>query len=171
MSVHLWIKLVHVLSATILFGTGIGTAFFMFKAYLSKNDQAMRITTNTVVMADWIFTTPAVVIQLATGLWLTRELNIPFDSSWFIVVVALYALVGICWIPVVWIQIRIRNLIADGESRDSYQKLMRIWVALGVPAFSSVVLIFYLMVSRLGAYGWRIAPDLLDTPQPDIEKT
>lgn len=153
MNVYLWIKLVHILSATILFGTGLGTAFFMFKAYLSKNDQAMKITTNTVVMADWIFTTPAVVIQLATGLWLTRELNIPFDSSWFIAVAALYALVGICWIPVVWIQIRIRNLIVAGESRDSYQKLMRIWVALGVPAFSSVVLIFYLMVSRLGAYG------------------
>ena len=153
MSVYLWIKLVHILSATILFGTGLGTAFFMLKAYLSKNDQAMRITTSTVVMADRIFTTPAVVIQLATGLWLTRKLNIPFDSWWFIVVVSLYALVGICWIPVVWIQIRIRNLIANGESRDSYQKLMRIWVALGVPAFSSVVLIFYLMVSRLGAYG------------------
>ncbi len=153
MSVYLWIKLVHILSATILFGTGLGTAFFMLKAYLSKNDQAMRITTSTVVMADRIFTTPAVVIQLATGLWLTRKLNIPFDSWWFIVVVSLYALVGICWIPVVWIQIRIRNLIADGESRDSYQKLMQIWVALGVPAFSGVVLIFYLMVSRLGAYG------------------
>ena len=143
----------HILSATILFGTGLGTAFFMLKAYLSKNDQAMRITTSTVVMADRIFTTPAVVIQLATGLWLTRKLNIPFDSWWFIVVVSLYALVGICWIPVVWIQIRIRNLIADGESRDRYQKLMRVWVALGVPAFSSVILIFYLMVSRLGAYG------------------
>lgn len=153
MSVYLWIKLVHILSATILFGTGLGTAFFMLKAYLSKNDQAMRITTSTVVMADRIFTTPAVVIQLATGLWLTRKLNIPFDSWWFIVVVSLYALVGICWIPVVWIQIRIRNLIADGESRDRYQKLMRVWVALGVPAFSSVILIFYLMVSRLGAYG------------------
>ncbi len=153
MSVYLWIKLVHILSATILFGTGLGTAFFMFNAYRSKNDQAMRITTRTVVMADWLFTTPAIVIQLATGLWLTRKLNIPFDSSWFIVVISLYALVGICWIPVVWIQIRIRNLIADGESRDSYQKLMRVWVALGVPAFSSIILIFYLMVSRLGAYG------------------
>jgi len=153
MSVYLWIKLVHILSATILFGTGLGTAFFMFNAYRSKNDQAMRITTRTVVMADWLFTTPAIVIQLATGLWLTRKLDIPFDSSWFIVVISLYALVGICWIPVVWIQIRIRNLIADGESRDSYQKLMRVWLVLGVPAFSSIILIFYLMVSRLGAYG------------------
>ena len=153
MDAYIWLKLIHILSAAILFGTGLGTAFFMFNAYRSKNDQAMRITTRTVVMADWLFTTPAIVIQLATGLWLTRKLNIHFDSSWFIVVISLYALVGICWIPVVWIQIRIRNLIADGESRDSYQKLMRVWLVLGVPAFSSIILIFYLMVSRLGAYG------------------
>ena len=113
----------------------------------------MKITTNMVVMADWIFTTPAVVIQLATGLWLTSKMNIAYDSSWFVAVISLYALVGLCWIPVVWIQIRIRNLIADGYARDDYKKLMRAWVALGLPAFSAVIVIFYLMVSRLGAYG------------------
>ena len=153
MSLYLWIKLVHILSATVLFGTGMGTAFFMLKAYLSQNDQAMKITTVTVVMADWIFTTPAVVIQLATGLWLTSKMNIAFDSPWFVAVISLYAIVGLCWIPVVWIQIRIRNLIADGHARENYKNLMRAWVALGVPAFSAVIIIFYLMVSRLGAYG------------------
>lgn len=152
MSIHLWVKLVHILSATILFGTGMGTAFFMLRAYISKNDDAMRITTRTVVKADWIFTTPAVVIQLATGLWLTEKLNIAFDSSWFIAVISLYAIVGVCWIPVVGIQIRIRNLIAAGQGRESYEKLMRHWVALGVPAFASVIGIFFLMVSKLGAY-------------------
>ncbi len=152
MSIHLWVKLVHVFSATILFGTGMGTAFFMLRAYLSKNDDAMRITTRTVVNADWIFTTPAVAIQLATGLWLTEKLNIAFDSSWFIAVISLYAVVGVCWIPVVAIQIRIRNLIAAGQGRESYEKLMRYWVALGVPAFTSVIIIFFLMVSKLGAY-------------------
>ena len=84
-------------------------------------------------MADWIFTMPAVVIQLATGLWLTTNLNIAFNSSWFVAVIALYALVGACWIPVVWIQIRIRNLIAAGASRGEYKLLMRTWMALGVP--------------------------------------
>ncbi len=153
MNLYLWIKLVHILSATVLFGTGLGTAFFMLKAYLSQNDQAMKITTNTVVMADWVFTTPAVVIQLATGLWLTSKLNIAYDSSWFVAVISLYALVGLCWIPVVWIQIRIRDLIAGGSARDDYRQLMRIWMALGVPAFGSVIVIFYLMVSKLGAYG------------------
>lgn len=141
------------MSATVLFGTGMGTAFFMLKAYLSENDQAMKITTRTVVMADWIFTMPAVVIQLATGLWLTINLNIAFNSSWFVAVIALYALVGACWIPVVLIQIRIRNLIAEGASRGDYKLLMRTWIALGVPAFSSVLVIFFLMVSKLGAYG------------------
>jgi uncharacterized membrane protein len=152
MNLYLWIKLVHILSATVLFGTGMGTAFFMLKAYLSQNDQAMKITTNTVVMADWIFTTPAVVIQLATGLWLTSKLNIAYDSSWFIAVISRYALVGLCWIPVVWIQIRVRDLIATGSARDDYRQLMRVWMALGVPAFGSVIVIFYLMVSKLGAY-------------------
>jgi len=153
MNFYLWIKLVHILSAAVLFGTGMGTAFFMLRAYLSQNDEAMMVTTKTVVIADWIFTTPAVVIQLATGLWLTSYLNIAFDSPWFVAVILLYALIGICWIPVVCIQIRIRNLIAAGARRVDYKNLMRAWVALGVPAFASLIIIFYLMVSRLGAYG------------------
>jgi len=153
MNLYLWIKLVHILSATVLFGTGMGTAFFMLKAYLSRNDEAMRVTTSTVVMADWVFTTPAVVVQLATGLWLTSKLNIAFDSSWFIAVMSLYVIVGVCWIPVVWIQMRIRDLLAAGADRKDYAKLMRVWVALGVPAFAAVIAIFYLMVSKLGAYG------------------
>ncbi|MCH7538557.1 MAG: DUF2269 domain-containing protein [Proteobacteria bacterium] len=153
MNFYLWIKLVHILSAAVLFGTGMGTAFFMLRAYLSQNDEAMMVTTKTVVTADWIFTTPAVVIQLATGLWLTSHLNIAFDSSWFVAVILLYALIGLCWIPVVCIQIRIRNLIAAGARRVDYKNLMRVWTALGVPAFASLIIIFYLMVSRLGAYG------------------
>ena len=153
MTLYLWIKLVHILSASVLFGTGMGTAFFMFKAYLSKNDEAIAVTTRNVVMADWVFTTPAVVIQLVTGLWLTDKLNISFTSTWFIAVIGLYILVGICWIPVVWIQIRIRDLIAGGANRDDYRKLMRTWIALGVPAFASILILFFLMVAKVGAYG------------------
>lgn len=153
MNIYLWIKLVHILSAAVLFGTGMGTAFFMLRAYLSQNDEAMMVTTQTVVVADWIFTTPAVVIQLATGLWLTSNLNIALDSPWFIAVISLYAVIGLCWIPVVWIQVRIKNMIAAGARRADYRNLMRAWTALGVPAFASLIVIFYLMVSRIGAYG------------------
>ena len=152
MSIYLWIKLLHILSATVLFGTGLGTAFFMLKAYLSENDAAMAVTTRSVVMADWLFTTPAIVLQLLSGLWLTQYLNISMQSAWFNIVIGLFVFVGACWIPVVWIQIRIRDLIAAGEARDSYRTLMRWWLALGVPAFSSVIVIFYLMVSKVEAY-------------------
>ncbi len=150
MNPYVWVKLVHILSATVLFGTGMGSAFFMLKAYLSKNEQAMQVTTNTVVLADWLFTTPAVVLQLVTGLWLTTKLGVAYDSPWFIAVISLYLFVGACWLPVVWIQIRIRNLIADGHPRADYRNLMRAWVALGIPAFASVLVIFYLMVAKPG---------------------
>ena len=150
MNLYVAVKLLHVLSATVLFGTGIGTAFFMLKAYLSRNDEAMKVTTNSVVMADWLFTTPAVVLQLITGLWLTSRLSIGYDSRWFVAVISLYLFVGLCWLPVVWIQIRIRDLIAAGHPRDDYRNLMRAWMALGAPAFMAVIGIFYLMVAKVG---------------------
>lgn len=153
MTSYLWIKLLHILSATVLFGTGIGTAFFMLRAHLSNNEEAMVVTTRNVVMADWLFTTPAVVIQLLSGLWLTDKLGIAFDSVWFVTVISLFVFVGACWIPVVRIQLRIRDLIAAGAGRESYRKLMRTWIVLGVLAFSSVIILFYLMVSKTGAYG------------------
>lgn len=144
------IKLIHIISASILFGTGIGIAFFMLRAHLSGNPQAMAVTTRNVVLADWIFTTPAVVIQATTGLWLTFQQSIPLGSAWFIAVVSLFSLIGICWIPVVRIQIRIRNIIADGGATADYQKLMKTWVALGVPAFISLLILYVLMVTKTG---------------------
>jgi uncharacterized membrane protein len=150
MTTYLWLKLVHILSATVLFGTGLGTAFSMLRSYLSGSEEAMRVTTRNVVLADWLFTTPAVIIQLATGLWLTSLLSIDVASRWFMAVIGLYVFVGLCWLPVVWIQIRIRNLIADGRPRNSYASLMRAWTALGILAFSAVLVIFYLMVSKAG---------------------
>lgn len=148
MNLYLAIKLLHIISATILFGTGLGTAFFMFRAYRGGNEEAMKSTTATVVLADWLFTTPAVIVQLVTGLWLTHRLGIPYTSLWFVLVIALFCLVGTCWLPVVWIQIRVRNLIAEGSGIDAYRPLMRVWIALGVPAFTAVLVLFGLMVYR-----------------------
>ena len=148
MDPYLAIKLLHIISATILFGTGLGTAFFMFQAYRSGNEEAMKSTTATVVLADWLFTTPAVIVQLATGLWLTYRLGIPYTSLWFVLVIGLFCLVGACWLPVVWIQIRLRNLIAAGSGIDECGPLMRVWIALGVPAFTAVLVLFGLMVYR-----------------------
>lgn len=148
-SYHL-VRLIHIVSASVLFGTGIGIAFFMFRAYLSGNREAMAVTTANVVLADWVFTTPAVIVQAATGLWLTARLSIPLNSLWFVLVVALFILVGACWIPVVLIQIRIRNIISSGGDTHRYRSLMRAWAGLGIPAFLGVLVLYFLMITKHG---------------------
>lgn len=152
MTTYLWIKLVHILSATLLFGTGLGTAFFMLRAWTSGSDEALRVTSRHVVLADWLFTTPAVIIQLVTGLWLARALSIPWTSTWFVTVLALYGLVGACWLPVVWIQLRVRTIMGNGAQISACDSLMRVWTLLGIPAFGAVLVLFYLMVSKVGAW-------------------
>ena len=144
------VKLIHIVSAAVLFGTGLGIAFFMLKAHLSGSKEAMAVTTANVVLADWLFTTPAVIIQAITGLWLTMQLSIPLNSLWFVLVISLFVLVGACWIPVVAIQIRIRNIITAGGSPEQYRGLMKAWIALGVPAFLGVLVLYYLMVTKHG---------------------
>ena len=150
---YFFIKLVHIVSATLILGTGIGTAFFMLTAYRSRDVSAIKVTSRHVVLADWIFTTPAVVLQLATGLWLTSYLRIAYGSAWLISVLALFALVGACWLPVVWIQLRLSRLIdasVDGILPRQFSPLMRIWIALGIPAFVLTLLLFWLMVFKPG---------------------
>ena len=151
MNTYSTLKLIHVISASILFGTGIGTAFFMLRAYLSRNSEALIVTTRNVVLADWLFTTPAVFVQIATGLWLTSLLNISYRSLWFVLVISLFLLVGLCWVPVVGIQIRIKRVLSQGAGVEEIAGLMRVWIALGVPAFLSMLLLYLLMVSKYGA--------------------
>ena len=150
MNTYLTLKLIHIMSAAILFGTGMGTAFFMLRAYLSGNTEALRVTTRDVVLADWLFTTPAVVIQLITGFWLMNILNISYSSLWFVLVISLFILVGLCWLPVVGIQIRITAMMNRGASPKDIQHLFKAWVALGIPAFLSMIVLFWLMVSKYG---------------------
>ena len=148
MNAYLLVKLLHVLSATILFGTGLGTAFFMLQAYRSGDRQSLLATTRIVVLADWLFTAPAVIVQLATGFWLVHRLGIPYGSIWFITVLTLFVLVGACWLPVVGIQIKVRERLDAGAEIDACRSLMRVWVALGVPAFVAVMVLFALMVFK-----------------------
>ena len=154
MSTYLLLKLIHVLSATILFGTGIGTAFFMYRAAQSGNPFIAHATASSVVKADWIFTTPAVLLQPVTGLLLMQELGYSFGSLWGVSVAVLYVVAGLCWIPVVFIQYRLRDLAefhqASGYLPASVYRLMRIWTTLGVIAFSAVLVLFFLMIFRPG---------------------
>lgn len=143
------LKTLHILSATVLIGSGAGIAFFMLMAWLSKDPAAIRVTTRHVVLADWIFTAPAVVVQLFSGLLLMQGLGYAFDSQWFIRVIGLFILIGCCWLPVVVIQYKLRSIAATlplDERQFSFW--MRIWVSLGIPAFISIVMLLYLMVYK-----------------------
>lgn len=147
------LKLIHILSSTILFGTGLGIAFFMLQAYRSKNLQAIKVVSKYVVMADYIFTTPAVIIQFITGYLLMLKLGHSFSEQWLKWAIIFYILIGLCWLPVVWIQIKLRE-IAD-NAHENYSELPKkfhnyfeTWFILGWPAFILVVLIFYLMVFK-----------------------
>jgi uncharacterized membrane protein len=148
-----WLKLIHIISATVLFGTGLGTAFQMWMANRTGDVRAIAAVTSNVVIADYVFTTPAVIIQPVSGIALIWIVGYDPFSPWLIAVYALFVLTGACWTPVVAIQRRLRNIARDCASNgrplpDEYHRLMRRWIVLGIPAFSAVLVIFWLMVTK-----------------------
>lgn len=147
------LKYVHILSATLLFGTGLGTAFHGWFAHRSGNPQAIAVVSRNVVLADWLFTAPAVIVQPVTGIMLAYVTGIPLTSRWLLVSMALYILVGACWLPVVWLQIRMHQLVRTALKHSEplpplYFTYSRWWFALGWPAFIGVLAIFYLMIFK-----------------------
>lgn len=147
------LKLIHILSAILLFGTGLGTAFHGMASNLSKDVRAIAVANRNVVLADWLFTTPTVVIQPATGIWLALEQGWPLSSGWIVATLALYALAGVCWLPVVWLQIRMRRMAEQAAAAGAalppeYSRYFRLWFALGWPAFAAMVAIVALMVFK-----------------------
>jgi uncharacterized membrane protein len=150
---YLVIKFVHVLSSTLLFGTGLGSAFYMFFTNRSADVRAIAVVTRRVVWADWLFTTPTAIIQPLTGWYLAHLAGMPLSSFWLAVSIALYVLAGACWLPVVWIQVKMAAM-AERAARDGaplpplFWRYHRIWTALGWPAFLAFIAIFYLMVVK-----------------------
>ncbi|MBQ4811834.1 hypothetical protein A7985_13850 [Pseudoalteromonas luteoviolacea] len=145
-------KLIHILAAVVVTGTGAGIAFFMFMANRSNNPQAIYITTKLVVLGDWLFTTPAVITQVVSGVYLMHLLGYSFDSDWFYAVAGLFTLIGVCWLPVLKIQYRLRDLAQLDANKNhvskEFKSLMRIWTLLGIPAFVAILVIFWLMVFK-----------------------
>ncbi len=133
-------------------GTGAGIAFFMFMANRSNNAQAIYVITQHVVLGDWLFTTPAVITQITTGLLLMNKLGYSFLSPWFYWVIGLVALIGVCWLPVLRIQYKLRDLakvaIETNEVSQEFKALMKQWTLLGIPAFGAILVIFWLMVFK-----------------------
>lgn len=153
MEFYLPLKLLHILSSTLLFGTGLGTAFYLWRADRSRDVAVIAEVSRNVVLADWLFTTPAVIIQPLTGLAMLHLTGIPLHTPWVAASLGLYGLIGACWLPVVWIQVRLaRNaavlLHTAATLNERHDRYMRIWYGLGWPAFIGVIAIFYLMVLK-----------------------
>jgi uncharacterized membrane protein len=153
---NLWIDIlrwVHVIGATVLFGTGAGIAFFMLMAQRTARADLVVHVAGTVVIADTIFTATAVIVQPITGVLLAQASGWPLSEGWIVLSLLLYVVTGLFWLPVVWIQIRIRNLarqaaIENGPLPAEEKRLFRIWFACGFPAFAAVLAILWLMVTR-----------------------
>jgi uncharacterized membrane protein len=153
MSLYLFVKWLHIVSATILFGTGIGIAFFKWITDRSGDVRAIRLTSERTVLADWLFTTPAVMVQPLSGVALAHLAGYPVMSGWLAWSLCLYALAGACWLPVVWLQLRMRALarMADDAGLPLpalYWRHARTWFWLGVPAFAALLGVYWLMVAK-----------------------
>lgn len=150
---YLILKWIHIVSSTILFGTGIGSAFYMFMANRSKDVASIYFATRNVVIADFIFTTPAVIIQLLTGIGLVHAVGYSFSDKWVMWGLVLYLFAGACWIPVVWMQIKMRDMAKSALDNKTdlplrYWQMDKWWVILGSLAFPAIMVVFWLMVAK-----------------------
>jgi len=142
------VKMIHILSATIMIGTGLGSAFYLFITYKTTNTATVRDVLKNVIFADIIFTTPSVITQLITGLILTEQLNL-YDTQWFYLVIIISFFVLILWLGAVVIQYKLKRIIKNSANFTSqFNKLMTIWVILGVPSFLLAIYLYYLMIFK-----------------------
>lgn len=150
---YLTIKAIHILSSVLMVGTGFGTAFYLFFVNRSRSVEAIAVVSRLVVKADWWFTTPAVIIQPISGAYMIHRAGFPLDSLWITVSLGLYALAGVCWLPVVWYQIKMGRMAIAAHAQekplpDAYWVYARRWEVLGYPAFSAMVVVYFLMVLK-----------------------
>ena len=153
MTLYLLLKTLHILSSTLLFGTGLGSAWYAWRAWKSGELVVIATTFRHLVTADWLFTTPTAIVQPLSGLAMVHLAGWPLGQHWLLVSLALYVLAGMCWLPVVWLQLRVRDLavqaLRDGTPLPPLAgRYMAWWFALGWPAFTAFVAIFFLMVVK-----------------------
>lgn len=150
-----FLRWAHVIGATVLLGTGAGIAFFMLMAHRTGDAKIIAHTAGVVVIADTLFTATAAIVQPITGILLANAMGWPLSEGWILLSLSLYVVIGLFWLPVVWIQIQLRNMArlsaVDGTPLpERYHRLYRIWFACGFPAFAAVLIIVWLMLYRPG---------------------
>ncbi len=147
------LKFAHIVGATVILGTGSGIAFFMLMEHLSNDAAFIGRTARMVVIADMIFTATAVTLQPVTGWLLMRQTGLTFADSWIAAALVLYLAAGAFWLPVVWMQARMRDLALAAAAAGSplppaYHRLFRLWFLFGFPGFGAVLAILWLMIAR-----------------------
>jgi uncharacterized membrane protein len=150
---YITVKWLHIISSTLLFGTGLGTAYFMICAVLTRNAVIVAAVAKNVIIADWIFTATSVVIQPVTGFYLIFLADISLTSKWIMWSTGLYLLAGGCWLPVIWLQMRMHKLAVIARENNTalpslFWRYFCTWVTLGIPAFIALLIVFYLMVAK-----------------------
>jgi uncharacterized membrane protein len=150
---YLALKLVHILSGAVLFGTGAGIAFFMLRAHATRDPATVAAVARIVVLADYVFTATAVVVQPITGLMLIHVQGYSLTEPWLVATYGLYVVTGACWLPVVWLQLRMKTLASAAAAEGAplpapYDRYFRLWFALGWPAFGAVLGIYWLMIAK-----------------------
>jgi len=153
MNAYLLVKTLHILSSTILFGLGAGSAYYALRAWRSGNTQVIASTFKHLVFADWVFTTTTAILQPLSGLALMHLAGWSLGMAWIQWSIGLYVFAGVCWLPVVWLQIKVHKMAslaleAGTPMPMKSHQYMRWWFALGWPAFLSFIIIFYLMVAK-----------------------
>ncbi len=148
-----FLRWLHVIGATVLLGTGAGIAFFMLMAHRTKDVHVIAHTAKIVVIADWIFTATAAIVQPITGSLLALQLGWSLTEPWILISIGLYVFVGAFWVPVIWIQKQMQlsaetALITGKDLPDRYYRLFNIWFACGFPAFFAMLVIIGLMINR-----------------------
>ena len=155
------LKIAHILSAAVILGTGFGIAFFTWFGYRSAlrtgEIGVLRATLRLTVVADAWLTAPAVAFQAASGIALMLLSGWPLVSPWSIAVGSLFLVAGACWLPVLRLQVLLRDAAGRATSVAAlpphFHVLFRWWFALGIPAFSAVLAIYWLMVAKPLAIG------------------
>jgi uncharacterized membrane protein len=147
------LKYVHVIGASVLLGTGAGIAFFMLMAHRTNDPAVIAGVARIVVLADFLFTATAVVVQPVTGALLAWVVGSSIWEGWIVLAILLYVVTGALWLPVVGLQMRMRDLAAAAVEANTplpaeYYALFRRWFLLGFPAFAAVLAIFWLMIAR-----------------------
>lgn len=153
MTLYLVLKYLHVVGTAVLLGTGAGIAFFMLLAHRTGKAETIAAVARMVVVADFVFTASAVVVQPITGFLLMGELGVPLGEGWIVLSLILYVVTGAFWLPVVWLQMRLRDIAREAAARgtalpDSYHRMFRAWFWSGFPAFASVMAIIWLMIAK-----------------------